>query len=411
MKSIRERRKQNSMARQPAEQQSKQPEQQYRNRVLDLSEYSDDDFFEEQAHYRRGIFGSARRRWIVSIILVLLVAAIGSGAFFVIQNNHTTPVSYQSQPVIRGNLTLTVSATGPIQANTYDANFSASGKVSAINVKVGDTVKKDQVLAKLSRADGSTVNLQAPHGGIVTAINGSVGDSINASTAASGSNSFIQITDLSSLHIQANVNEADISRVAVGDEVQFTVSAYSNLVFSGKISAISPIGQTSSSVVTYPVTVNVDMHHLQGATLLPNMTASVTITTASRTNVLLIPAKAVSFARQAAMQGIITPNQQFNALAQARQLMASNKNPKNQLTPAFVLERSNNQWVAVPVVLGLTDGSNYELVAGNINAGDSLIVSMQGNSSSPSSSPTPGGGLQPSGGPPSGGPSGGLTAP
>src|SRR5215471_16667398 len=104
------------MARQPAKQQSKQAEQQYRNRVLDLSEYGDDDFFEEQAHYRRGIFGSARRRWIVSIILVLLVGAIGTGAFFVIQNNHTTQVSYQSQPVIQGNLTLTISATGPIQA-------------------------------------------------------------------------------------------------------------------------------------------------------------------------------------------------------------------------------------------------------------------------------------------------------
>src|SRR5205085_3317726 len=105
--------------------------------------------------------------------------------------------------------------------------------------------------------------------------------------------------DSSALQIIANVNETDVANLKVGDSVRFTVSAYANQRFSGTVSAISPNGQTVSNVVTYPVTIDVDMSSLNGANLLPGMTANVTIAVVQRSNILLVPVDAVNFARLA----------------------------------------------------------------------------------------------------------------
>ena len=152
--------------------------------------------------------------------------------------------------------------------------------------------------------------------------------------------------------------------------------------------AIAPQGQTVSNVVTYPVTVNVDMNSLQGANLLPGMTANVTINTQSRTSVLLIPVSAVNFAQSAQTQGLISQSQVATALTQAHQQLATlqstgvnsgtNTNP-NPVTndnpnPAFVVTSSNGQLAAVPVVLGLSNGSMYEVLSG-LSEGQTIATS------------------------------------
>lgn len=61
------------------------------------------------------------------------------------------PVQYTQQAVTTGNLSVTISSSGPIQAGAeYDMNFTASGQVNAINVQVGQQVKAGQVLATLN---------------------------------------------------------------------------------------------------------------------------------------------------------------------------------------------------------------------------------------------------------------------
>jgi HlyD family secretion protein len=238
--------------------------------------------------------------------------------------------------------------------------------------------------------------LLAPHGGVVTTINGTVGGtpgvSANAATTTAGGGggggTFIQISDISSLQVQANVNESDTANLKVGEPAQFTVSAYGNRIFTGTISAISPFGQTVSNVVTYPVTIDVDMNKLQNATLLPNMTASVTIIVIQRHNVLLVPVNAINFARAATgtINGIpplIANEQASSALAQARELRMEliNENPsvaQDNLIPAYVLEQPGGQtsFIAVPVVLGLTDDTYY-IVLNGLSAGDIIVTGAQ----------------------------------
>jgi len=252
-------------------------------------------------------------------------------------------------------------------------------------------------LVALQTAQHNLANatLLAPHDGIVTTINGTVGGtpgapasaSATSTTSASG-NTFIQIADISTLQVLAAVNESDTANLKVGDPARFTVSAYGNRLFTGTVSAISPIGQTVSNVVSYPVTIDVNKDDLQNTNLLPGMTASVTIVVVQRPNVVLIPVTAINFARTATgtVNGIpplITTQQASAALAQARQMRTEllNQNPavaQDNPIPAYVIEQPAGQtaFITVPVVLGLTDDTYYVVLQG-LSPGDIIVVGAQ----------------------------------
>src|SRR5262249_45759451 len=209
-------------------------------------------------------------------------------------------------------------------------------------------------------------------------------------------------------------------QVAKGQSVDFTVGAYSDVkAFHGTITTIAPVGQSTSGSVTYTVTIDVDTHSLQGANLMPGMTANLTITTTRRSNELLIPASAISYAQQHVTPagGVISAAQFGAALQQAMQLLNQVKQPdataaQNHLTPGFVLERQQGKWVAKGVVLGLTDGTTYVVLAG-LSEGEVVVTGQHGGSSTSGSSGGPstlpgggsGGGI-PSGGTPGTGPGG-----
>jgi multidrug efflux pump subunit AcrA (membrane-fusion protein) len=407
-------------------------QQKSENKNLDLPSFHDDDDDLDEENLS-GQKKSRRRGWIIAISIVLLLIILIPIVFFTTRGLRRTRVQYQSQQVRQGNLSLVVSATGPVLGAIYNADFLATGKISEIDVKVGQYVKAGWTLAKLdptalqdalnqakatlqqqedfgnqdainiaqdqvntAQHNLNNATLLAPHDGVVTAINGAVGGTPGnsvGSAGASGTSGFITIVDSSSLQIQANVNESDIGGVKVGQAVQFTVSAYGTRTFNGSVSAISPLGQNVSNVVTYPVLINVDMKSLQGANVLPGMTASVSITTATRSNVLLIPVDAVTFAQSSTL---IPSGDRSAAMDQARQMLANLQSSatdvsKDNPTAGYVLERVNSKWVARPIVLGLTDGTSYEVLAG-LTQGETIVVGVQNNSgTTPSGTPSSGG--------------------
>jgi HlyD family secretion protein len=293
------------------------------------------------------------------------------------------------------------------QAQSQAAAQIASAQAQVDNAQGQLKTAQAQLTTAQHNLDLTTIT--APHAGVVAAINGSVGgypgspsSGITSAAGGTGQSSgtntgsggtagspattaFIQLVDLSSLQITANVNEADIGAVSTGQPVQFTVSAYGNRQFSGTIRAISPLGQSVSNVVTYPVTIDVDLSSARNAHLLPGMTANLTITTLKHEDVLLIPVDAVNFARSAANltqrngMPVVDPAQIKAASAQARQLLQELRNlpPGDQPTPGYVLERVGERWLVKPVVLGLTDGNTYEVLAG-LEVGESVVTGAQG---------------------------------
>ena len=389
---------------------------------LDLPSFADDEDRDEDEKIEAAQKRARRRRRYITIAVVLLLIILVPVIFFATRGLRMRRVTYQFRQVTQGNIALVVSATGPVQGTIYNADFLATGRVSEIDVKLGQSVNAGQTLAKidntaledaLKQAQASlqqqkdfgtqdainvaqdqvntaqhnldNATLTAPHAGVVTAINGAVGGmTTGGGSGSSGggggsAEGFIQIVDRSSLQVQANVNESDIGGVAVGQAVSFTVNAYGSRTFHGTVGAIAPLGQNASNVVTYPVTINVDMKSIPGANVLPGMTASVTITIATHSNALLVPVDAINFA-QASTQ--ISSSERDAALSQAQQMMAGLQSggtggSKSNMTASFVLEQANNRWTAKPVVLGLTDGTSYEVLSG-LTLGESVAVGVQG---------------------------------
>ena len=283
---------------------------------------------------------------------------------------------------------------------TAQANANASVTTQQGLVKTAQsTLQTNLVALQTAKHNLANATLLAPHDGIVTTINGTVGGTpgapASASTATSATttssasgNTFIQIADVSTLQVLAAVNESDTANLKVGEPAQFTVSAYGNRLFTGIVSAISPVGQTVSNVVSYPVTIDVNKDDLQNANLLPGMTASVTIVVVQRPNVVLIPVNAINFARTATgtvngIPPIITTQQASAALAQARQMRTEliNQNPsvvQDNPVPAYVIEQpaGRTAFITVPVVLGLTDDTYYVVLQG-LSPGDIVVVGAQ----------------------------------
>jgi HlyD family secretion protein len=146
--------------------------------------------------------------------------------------------------------------------------------------------------AQLTRAK---INLT--YATIVSPINGTV---INRAvdvgqTVAASFNTptlFTIADDLARMQVQAGIDEADIGEVKEGQKATFTVDAYPDRTFEGTVTAIRLQPTITQNVVTYTVIIDVRNDEL---TLLPGMTATITIKVRSADNVLIVPVSALRF--------------------------------------------------------------------------------------------------------------------
>lgn len=124
-----------------------------------------------------------------------------------------------------------------------------------------------------SPIDGMVISKQTEEGKTVAA-------SLNAPTL------FTIANDLAKMQITAAVAESDVGAVEAGQAVTFTVDAFPNRAFTGRVTQVRNAPKTTSNVVTYETIINVDNKDLK---LRPGMTANVSIIVASRENTLRIP--------------------------------------------------------------------------------------------------------------------------
>ena len=217
----------------------------------------------------------------------------------------------------------------------------------------------EQTKAALAKAERnlSYATITSPINGVVTSK-----DVEEGQTVASGFETptlFTIAADLTKMQVVADVDEADIAGVKDSALVNFTVDAYPDDVFEGRVKQIR-LGSTNSSssssdtssetVVTYEVVITADNPDLK---LKPRLTANVTIYTQTRDNVVVVPNKALRF----------TPNKE---LAGGKTIQDCEESPK-----IWVLE--NNSFVAHPVKIGLSDASNTEIIEG-VSEGTEVVT-------------------------------------
>src|SRR3989441_1537604 len=132
--------------------------------------------------------------------------------------------------------------------------------------------------------------IYAPIDGIVISRNVNVGQTVAASLSAP--TLFIIANDLAKMQIGADVAEADIGQVGVGQDVEFNVDAFPGQSFQGKVTQIRNAPKADQNVVTYVTIIDVTNPNLK---LKPGMTANVSIIVTHRDNILRIPNAALRF--------------------------------------------------------------------------------------------------------------------
>ncbi len=103
---------------------------------------------------------------------------------------------------------------------------------------------------------------------------------------------FVIAQDLTNMRVIADIDEADIGGVKEGQRVSFTVDAFPDDHFEGKVTQVRQQATTESNVVTYEVVISAPNNDLK---LKPGLTANVTIYTLEKNDVLAAPAKALRF--------------------------------------------------------------------------------------------------------------------
>lgn len=233
------------------------------------------------------------------------------------------------------------------------ANAKASLELAQVNynrakeLRKGDLIPQadlDQSLATLhqaeasvqmrtatvdkSRVDLSHATIYAPISGVVISRNVDVGQTVAASFSTP---TLFQIAnDLSKMEIDAMVSEADVGGVADGQKVSFTVDAFPNRQFEGKVRQVRFNPTTNQNVVTYTTVVDVENKDLK---LRPGMTANATIITAQKTDVVRLPNAALRFRPAAAARPAMATNAITSAGANQRSTNAASGGTAMAATP------------------------------------------------------------------------------
>lgn len=143
----------------------------------------------------------------------------------------------------------------------------------------------------------------APISGVVVSRAVDVGQTVAASFSTP--TMFTIANDLTKMQVQANIDEGDIGKISVGQDVTFTVDAYPELTFSGTVRQVRLQPVVTQNVVNYTVIIDVPNPDLK---LLPGMTANITVLIQEVTGVLKIPATALRFSPPKEYVGTVAAN-------------------------------------------------------------------------------------------------------
>ena len=243
-------------------------------------------------------------------------------------------------PVTNGQLIAQLDpATYQANVNSAEgdlANANAALELAQINARRADELLKSRLIAQadfdqttaalhqaeaqvkvrtaaLDRAkvDRARCTIFAPVDGIVISRNVDVGQTVAASLSAP--TLFVIANDLTKMQIDANVAEADVGGVEVGQDVDFTVDAFPYRTFHGKVTQVRNSPVIVQNVVTYDTVIGVNNPDYK---LKPGMTANVSIIIKQQQNALKIPNAALRF-RPPEAAGLSSTNAALSSVAQA----------------------------------------------------------------------------------------------
>jgi biotin carboxyl carrier protein len=197
-----------------------------------------------------------------------------------------------TEPVVRGTFTDSISVNGTLQPRSQETvTTSQTGSISNIWVSEGDMVSEGDALFEVETSRGHE-DITAPISGEVVQLDLVTGKSY-------AEQNMVIIADLASMEVVLDVNEVDISKIAIGQTAQLSFDAVKGLSLTATVTHIAKLPNVGAAaaglasggtVVTYPVKLALDA---EDPALRPGMSVSAHITVSEIPDVLLVNALAI----------------------------------------------------------------------------------------------------------------------
>ncbi len=225
--------------------------------------------------------------------------------------------------------------------------------------------EQSQALLNSAKVDLEHTTIHSPVDGIVISRNCDVGQTVVATFQTP--DMFLIAQDLTKMQVEAYVDEADIGNIRTGQDVQFTVDAYPDRVFTGKVSQVRFAPKEQQNVISYATVAEVPNPDL---TLRPGMTASVSIIAEKKMNVLRVANSALRFKADPEDKDLVKKgtSEEKDPSPEEASVTAQHR--------LWVLEE-NGQVKTFPVKVGISDSRFTELIEGPVKEKDKTIVGYQ----------------------------------
>ncbi|WP_262492805.1 efflux RND transporter periplasmic adaptor subunit [Paenimyroides marinum] len=267
------------------------------------------------------------------------------------------------------------------QKNMYEAQVISKADFETAVYQLQNAkaaVTQSQTTLRQAKTNLGYAYIYSPIDGVILTKEVEEGQTVTASMTTP--TLFTIAKDITKMQVEADVDEADIGNVVEGQRVSFTVDAFPELEFSGRVKQVRLGATTTSNVVTYTVIVDADNPDQK---LKPGLTATITIFTKELKDIIVIPAQALQFTPDLALltsyyekNGITDPVPAVNEEGTSVWVLKQNK----------AIEQKN-------ITIGDKDGVNVQILSG-ISAGEKVVTAISetkvvSNSQSDSSSDSP----------------------
>lgn len=279
----------------------------------------------------------------------------------------------ESQLTLKRMLDLHKRSNGLSPSKSELEQQEAKVAVNKATLAVSEAAIADaEATLKTAETERSKANIVSPIDGVVLARTVEPGYAVAASFQAV--ELLTLATDLKELELQVLVDEADIGVVKPGDPVYFTVSTYPNQRFPAELKKVAYGATTNENVVTYTAYMSVDNSRML---LRPGMTASATIRTAHKENVLLVPNSAFRFSPAASGKGAKKSQIMVGPPHRTTENKVSKEVGPQEGTEKDLYVLRDGKAQKVTVLTGVSDGLHTEVVSGDITENDQVIVDQQ----------------------------------
>ena len=240
--------------------------------------------------------------------------------------------------------------------NLYARNFIAKSEFDLAEATYfSDMAQLDAAKAQISQAEASfkTASANMRYTKIISPVDGTVVSravDVGQTVAASFQTPtlFMVAQDLTNMQIETSVSEADIGKVKVGQEVNYTLDGYQDRVFHGRVTQVRISPTTVQNVVTYTVIVDVDNEE---GLLIPGMTANVSIITSKKENIMTVPNSALKF----------TP---------------ITKGTVQRYKEQGIWVMENNRPKRINITAGVSDDVNTEVISKDLKGDETVIIGI-----------------------------------